>query len=116
MEKEKRKGKKNNAGIGKASKTPRIPCSPYRLGDALKTLANRNYSHSEARENTKCTMKNANDESTFQDKDLINLGASIVRQQSRKSHGNAKIASFPHNSRLAIHPRSLRQANRHCLS
>jgi hypothetical protein len=47
MEKEKRKGKKNNVGIGKASKTPRIPCSPYRLGDALKTLANRNYSHSE---------------------------------------------------------------------
>jgi hypothetical protein len=31
--------KKNKVGISKASRTPRIPCSPYRLGDALKTLA-----------------------------------------------------------------------------
>jgi hypothetical protein len=37
-EKGKRKGKKNKVGISKASRTPRIPCSPYHLGDALKTL------------------------------------------------------------------------------
>jgi hypothetical protein len=36
-EKGKRKGKKNRVGISKASRTPRIPCLPYRLGNALKT-------------------------------------------------------------------------------
>jgi hypothetical protein len=37
-EKGKRKGKKNKAGISKASRTPMILCSPYCPGDALKTL------------------------------------------------------------------------------
>jgi hypothetical protein len=37
-EKKGKKGEKNKEGISKASGMPRIPCSPYRVGDALKTL------------------------------------------------------------------------------
>jgi hypothetical protein len=38
MHGDERKGKKNKTGISKASRMPKIPCSPYRLGDTLKTL------------------------------------------------------------------------------
>jgi hypothetical protein len=37
-EKGKRKGKTNKAGISKAYQDAQDPCSPYRLGNALKTV------------------------------------------------------------------------------